>query len=256
VRAKDIPAAIEGTGLRVYVGGETASYVDLAALITAKLPMIIGIVIALAFVLLMLAFRSIAIPLSAGVMNLVSVCASYGILVAIFQWGWGLSWLGYGYVDSVPIASYVPLMMFAVLFGLSMDYEVFLMSQITEHHNEGENDHDAIVSGVSRSAKVITSAALIMVSVFAAFILYPNPTVKQFGVGLAVAVAIDATIVRILLVPATMTLMGGFVWWFPKWLSKITPDLNIEGAGYFQWLEKHPRERKKAGKDHSFLSKE
>ena len=255
MREKDIPAAIAGTGLHVEVGGETASYVDLADLITAKLPTIIGIVIALAFILLLLAFRSIAIPLSAGVMNLVSVAASYGILVAIFQWGWGLSLLGYGYVDSVPIASYVPLMMFAVLFGLSMDYEVFLMSQITEHHNEGESDHDAIVSGLSRSAKVITSAALIMVSVFAAFILYPNPTVKQFGVGLSVAVAIDATIVRILLVPATMTLMGRFVWWFPKWLAKILPDLNIEGAGYFQWLEEHPRQRKAKKKDHSFLSR-
>ncbi|MEX2420513.1 MAG: MMPL family transporter, partial [Actinomycetota bacterium] len=221
VRTKDIPQAIAGTGLTVYVGGETASYVDLAALITEKLPMIIGIVIALAFILLLLAFRSIAIPLSAGVMNLVSVAASYGILVAIFQWGWGLEWLGYGYVDSVPIASYVPLMMFAVLFGLSMDYEVFLMSQIIEHHNEGENDHDAVISGISRSARIITSAALIMVAVFASFILYPNPTVKQFGVGLSVAVAIDATIVRILLVPAVMSLMGGFNWWLPKWLDRI-----------------------------------
>jgi RND superfamily putative drug exporter len=143
-------------------------------------------------------------------------------------------------VHSIPIASYVPLMMFAVLFGLSMDYEVFLMSQITEHHSGGMNDHDAVVAGLAYSARVITAAALIMVSVFASFILNANPTVKQFGVGLSVAVAIDSTIVRILLVPATMTLLGDANWWLPKWLARILPHLNIEGTGFFETMDAKP----------------
>jgi RND superfamily putative drug exporter len=202
--------------------------------------MIIAVVIGLSFLLLMLAFRSIMIPLSAAVMNLLSVAASYGVLVMVFQWGWGASLLGYPGVQSIPIASYVPLMMFAVLFGLSMDYEVFLMSQITEHHSAGLNDHDAVVAGLAYSARVITAAALIMVSVFASFILNSNPVVKQFGVGLSVAVALDSTIVRILLVPATMTLLGKANWWLPKWLARILPHLNIEGTGFFDDKDGQP----------------
>jgi len=234
LRIDVLPKAADGTGLGVYVGGSTASYVDLADLISEKLPLIIATVIALSFILLMLAFRSIAIPLSAGVMNLLSVGAAYGVLVMVFQWGWGLEFIGLGDAQTVPIASYVPLMMFAVLFGLSMDYEVFLMSRISEHTQLGENPHQAIVSGVANSARIITAAALIMVSVFASFILNPDPTIKQFGVGLSVAVAIDASIVRVLLVPASMALLGKWAWWMPKFLNRALPRINIEGEGAFE----------------------
>jgi RND superfamily putative drug exporter len=234
LRDEVIPRAVRGEQMKVYVGGQTAAYADLATLISRKLPLIIGIVIGLAFLLLMLAFRSLAIPASAAVMNLLSVAAAYGVLVVVFQWGWGASLLGYKGVHSIPIASYVPLMMFAVLFGLSMDYEVFLMSQIAEHHSNGMNDHDSVVAGLAYSARVITAAALIMVSVFASFILNANPTVKQFGVGLSVAVALDSTVVRILLVPAVMTLLGDANWWLPRWLARILPRVNIEGTGFFE----------------------
>jgi putative drug exporter of the RND superfamily len=138
----------------------------------------------------------------------------------------------------VPIVSFVPLLMFAVLFGLSMDYEVFLMSQIAEHHGMGESNHDSVVHGLAFSARVITAAALIMVAVFASFILNENPIIKQFGVGLPIAIALDATIIRILLVPATMRLLGNANWWFPRWLGKITPRLDLEGKAYFLRLER------------------
>lgn len=236
LRTSTIPPATTNNGLTVYVGGETAAYVDLASLISKILPLNIAVVIALSFILLMLAFRSIVIPASAAVMNLLSVAAAYGVLTAVFQWGWGLDLIGIHDATTVPIASYVPLMMFAVLFGLSMDYEVFLMSQIKEHHDEGANTHDAVVAGLAISSRIITSAALIMVTVFGSFILNINPTVKQFGVGLAVAVAIDATIVRTLLVPASLTLLGKANWWFPKWLDWL-PHLDIEGTHAFDTKE-------------------
>jgi putative drug exporter of the RND superfamily len=192
---------------------------------------VIAIVVGLAFLLLMLAFRSIAIPLKAGIMNLVSIGASFGVVTFVFQEGHGASLVGLS--GAVPIVSFVPLMMFAILFGLSMDYEVFLMSHMQEHYRQSRDNHEAVVDGLAATARVITSAALIMVCVFASFILNGDPTVKQFGVGLSVAIAVDATVVRCLLVPAVMTMMGDSNWWMPRRLDRALPHISIEGDEYF-----------------------
>jgi RND superfamily putative drug exporter len=232
LRDTTIPQAEKGTNMKAYVGGQTAAYVDLAARISSKLPLQIAVVIVLAFLLLMLAFRTIVVPAQAALMNLFSIAASYGVLVAIFQYGWAIGILGHS--DPVPIVSYVPLFMFAILFGLSMDYEVFLVSQIEEHVHEGEDNKSSVVHGLVTSARVITAAASIMVFVFGSFILNGNPTVQQFGVGLAVAVLIDATVVRCLLVPALMILMGKINWYLPHWIDRILPRLSIEGAEFFE----------------------
>jgi RND superfamily putative drug exporter len=218
--------------MTAFVGGQTAGYVDLAAKISSKLPLQIAVVILLAFLLLILAFRTVVVPAQAAVMNLLSIAASYGVLTAIFQYGWGISVLGHS--DSVPIVSYVPLFMFAILFGLSMDYEVFLVSQIEEHVHAGEDNKSSVVSGLVTSARVITAAATIMVFVFGSFVLNGNPTVQQFGVGLAVAVLLDATVVRCLLVPALMMLTGKINWYMPRWLDRLVPQVSIEGAEYFK----------------------
>jgi RND superfamily putative drug exporter len=231
LRGSVIPNAEKGTDMKADVGGTTAGYIDLASRISAKLPLQILVVIALSFVLLILAFRTIVVPPQAAVMNLLSIGASYGVLTAIFQYGW-LSGL-IGLPGPVPIVSYVPLFMFAILFGLSMDYEVFLVSQIEEHVHAGEDNRSSVTSGLVTSARVITAAALIMVFVFGSFVLNGDPTVKQFGVGLAIAVILDATVVRCLLVPALMILMGKYNWYMPRWLDKVVPRISIEGAEYF-----------------------
>jgi RND superfamily putative drug exporter len=231
LRADTIPSAERSTDMQADVGGSTAGYVDLASRISEKLPLQILVVIALSFILLILAFRTVVIPAQAAVMNLLSIGASYGVLTAIFQYGW-LSGV-IGLEGPVPVVSYVPLFMFAVLFGLSMDYEVFLVSQIEEHVHAGEDNHDSVVSGLVTSARVITAAAAIMVFVFGSFVLNGDPTIKQFGVGLAVAVILDATVVRCLLVPATMLLMGRVNWWMPRWLERAVPHMSIEGAEFF-----------------------
>jgi putative drug exporter of the RND superfamily len=231
LRSSVIPSAEKGQSMTVYVGGSTAAYGDLASRISSKLPLQIAVVIALSFLLLILAFRTVVVPPQAAVMNLLSIGASYGVLTAIFQYGWLHSLIGLG--GSVPIVSYVPLFMFAILFGLSMDYEVFLVSQIEEHVHAGEDNRSSVVSGLVTSARVITAAALIMVFVFGSFLLNGDPTVKQFGVGLAVAVILDATVVRCLLVPALMLMMGKHNWYMPRWLDRIVPHLSIEGAEYF-----------------------
>ncbi|HEY2440631.1 MAG TPA: MMPL family transporter [Solirubrobacteraceae bacterium] len=239
-----IPKADHGTDMRADVGGSTAAYVDLASKISSKLPLQILVVIALSFVLLILAFRSVVIPAQAAVMNILSIGASYGVLTAVFQYGW-LSGL-IGLSGPVPIVSYVPLFMFAILFGLSMDYEVFLVSQIEEHVHGGESNHDSVVSGLVTSARVITAAALIMVFVFGSFVLNGDPTVKQFGVGLAVAVILDATVVRCLLVPALMLLMGRVNWYFPHWMERLVPRLSIEGEEFFHDRDAAAAKRAKA----------
>ncbi len=231
LRSGAIPAAETGTDMSAYIGGSTAGNVDLAARISAKLPLQILVVILLSFMLLIIAFRTLVVPAQAAVMNLLSIGAAYGILTAIFQFGW-LSGL-IGLSGPVPIVSYVPLFMFAVLFGLSMDYEVFLVSQIEEHKHAGEDNTSAVLSGLLTSARVITAAALIMVFVFGSFVLNGDPTIKQFGVGLAVAVVLDATVVRCLLVPAVMILAGNANWWMPKWLDRVVPHVSIEGAEFF-----------------------
>jgi putative drug exporter of the RND superfamily len=232
LRSKVIPAAEQGTDMTAHVGGTTASYVDLAAKISSKLLLQIAVVIALSFLLLMLAFRTIVIPMQAAVMNLLSIGAAYGVLTAIFQFGWLHGLIGLD--GAVPIVSYVPLFMFAILFGLSMDYEVFLISQIQEHVHAGEDNKRSVVSGLITSARVITAAALIMVFVFGGFVLNGDPTVKQFGIGLAVAVILDATIVRCLLVPARMVIMGRHNWYLPRWIDRVLPHISIEGAEYFK----------------------
>jgi RND superfamily putative drug exporter len=238
LRQTTIPSAEHGTNLRAYVGGSTAGYDDLATRISSKLPLQIAVVIALSFVLLILAFRTVVVPPQAAVMNLLSIGASYGVLTAIFQYGWLSGLIGLG--GSVPIVSYVPLFMFAILFGLSMDYEVFLVSQIEEHHHAGEDNKRSVVSGLVTSARVITAAALIMVFVFGSFVLNGDPTIKQFGIGLAVAVILDATVVRCLLVPALMVLVGERNWFMPRWLDKLTPRISIEGAEYFADRDRIP----------------
>ncbi|HKQ03408.1 MAG TPA: MMPL family transporter, partial [Actinomycetes bacterium] len=229
MRTSVIPAATSEGGITAYVGGVTAANVDLASKISSKLAELILVVLALSIVLLLIAFRSLLIPVQAAVTNLLCVGAAFGVLVAAFQWGWGLDLVGlstpYG---TVPIASYVPLMMFAALFGLSMDYEVFLVSQIAQHHAAGESPRQAVRSGVASSAKVIAAAAIIMISVFGSFILNGDPTIKQFGVGLSVAVLLASTMV-LSLAPAMLTLFGKAVWWLPSWLSKLLPHVDIEG---------------------------
>jgi RND superfamily putative drug exporter len=232
LRDTTIPKAEKGTNLTAYVGGQTAAYDDLASRISSKLLLQIGVVILLAFLLLILAFRTVVVPAQAAVMNLLSIAASYGVLTAIFQYGWGIGALGHS--RPVPIVSYVPLFMFAILFGLSMDYEVFLVSQIEEHVHAGEDNKSSVVSGLVTSARVITAAAAIMVFVFGSFLLNGNPTVQQFGVGLAVAVLLDATVVRCLLVPALMVLMGKINWYMPHWLDRLVPQVSIEGAEFFE----------------------
>jgi RND superfamily putative drug exporter len=231
LRDTTIPAATKGQDLTAYVGGQTAGYIDLADRISDKLPSMIAIVVGLSFIVLLLAFRSVVVPLKAAVANLLSVGAAYGVVTFVFQEGHGATLLGLD--GAVPIASFVPLLMFAILFGLSMDYEVFLLTQIKEHYSESGDARQAVVDGLASTGRVITSAALIMVFVFSSFLLNGDPMVKQFGVGLAVAIAIDATLVRCLLVPAVMVSLGEASWWLPRWLSRSLPKISIEGEEFF-----------------------
>jgi RND superfamily putative drug exporter len=227
LRDDTIPGATP-EGAVVHVGGATATFIDLSDRITNALPWFIAAVVLLSFLLLMVVFRSVLVPLKAAVLNLLSIGAAYGVVVVIFQWGWGRSLLG---IDQlIPIVSFVPMMMFAVLFGLSMDYEVFLLSRIREDYLKTGNNVESVVTGISTTARVITSAALIMIAVFLSFVTQPDPVAQMFGIGLAVAVLIDATIVRIILVPATMVLLGDANWWLPGWLDRILPNMNLELA--------------------------
>jgi uncharacterized membrane protein YdfJ with MMPL/SSD domain len=232
LRDDTIPRATKGANMSADVGGTTAGYVDLADEISSRLIVTIAVVVGLSFLLLMLAFRSVVIPLTAGLMNLVSIGAAFGVVSAVFEKGWGASVVGLE--DKVAIVSFVPLMMFAILFGLSMDYEVFLMTHVKEAWERTRDNAQAVIDGVANTGRVITSAALIMVSVFFAFVINGDPTVKQFGVGMGVAVAVDATLVRCLLVPAVMTLLGRANWWFPRWLDRIVPNFSIEGDEWFR----------------------
>jgi RND superfamily putative drug exporter len=227
LRGDVIPAAVQGTPLNVYVGGQTASIDDFSAKIESRLPLFIGIVIGLSILLLMAVFRSIWVPLASALFNLLSVGASYGVVVAVFQWNWGASLLGVG--DDVPIVSFVPLMMFAILFGLSMDYNVFLLSRIREAYFEGDSPKESVVHGLSRIAKVILVAGLIMASVFLAFISGGDVVIKMFGLGLGAAILIDVLVVRMVVSPALMALLGDRAWWFPRWLDRALPDVSLEG---------------------------
>jgi RND superfamily putative drug exporter len=211
---------------RAYVGGATASFADVSERVQNRLPIFIAGVIGLSFILLMLVFRSILVPIKAALLNLLSIGAAYGVLVMVFQWGWGRGLIGLQ--EAVPIVSFIPMFMFAVLFGLSMDYEVFLLSRVKEEYLLSGDNSQSVIFGISNTARVITSAALIMISVFLGFVTNPDPILKMMGLGLATAIFVDATIVRVVLVPASMKLMGDANWWFPKWLEWL-PRVDIEG---------------------------
>jgi RND superfamily putative drug exporter len=231
LRDNVLPAATKDQGMTADVGGSTASYIDLASQISGTLPEVIGLVLLLSFILLMIAFRSLLVPLKAVFMNLLSIGAAFGVVSYVFTHDWSAQLVGLD--GPVPIVSYVPLMMFAILFGLSMDYEVFLMTHVREEYVAGDDAELAVVEGLAGTARVITSAALIMVSVFCAFVLNADPNIKQFGVGMAAAVFIDATVIRCALVPGVLKILGDRAWWFPRWLDKITPHFSIEGKEWF-----------------------
>jgi RND superfamily putative drug exporter len=226
LRQVTIPAVVAGTGVTVYVGGDTAIFVDFARVLGAKLPLFIGLVVVLSFLLLMIVFRSLVIPLTAAAMNLLSIGAAFGVLVAVFQWGW------VGSIFEVnragPIESFLPVMLFAILFGLSMDYEVFLISRIQEEWLTSGDNHEAVRKGLAATGKTITAAALIMILVFGSFILGGERVIKEFGLGLAAGIAIDAVLIRMAIVPSLMFMFGKANWWFPDWLDRILPRLAVD----------------------------
>jgi RND superfamily putative drug exporter len=226
LRDRVVPPALRGTPARAYVGGVTAAAIDVSAQFARRLLWVIGGVVALSFVLLMAVFRSLAVPVKAAVMNLLSIGAAYGVIVAVFQWGWLGSVIGIG--KTAPIDPWIPLMLFTILFGLSMDYEVFLLSRIREEWRRTGDNATAVADGLAVTGRVITAAAAIMVCVFGAFVLGEVRTLKVFGLGLAAAVFVDATIVRSVLVPATMELLGRANWWFPRWLDRLVPTVSME----------------------------
>jgi len=229
IRGQVIPSATRDTGIHVYVGGFAAVTDDFANLLGQRLPVFIGIVILLSFLLLMVVFRSILVPLKAAIMNLLSIGAAYGVVVMIFQYGWGKQLVGVG--KEGPIQAFLPMMMFAILFGLSMDYEVFLLSRIREEYLRSGDNGQAVADGLSNTARVITAAAAIMCTFFLSFVLDDNIIIKLFGIGFAVAIFIDATLIRMVIVPSTMELLGDANWWLPKWLDRILPHLDVGGAG-------------------------
>jgi putative drug exporter of the RND superfamily len=227
VRSDVIPAASRGTGLHVLVAGTTAIFDDFAHVLSRKLPLFVGLVVVLSFLLLMAVFRSLLIPATAAIMNLLSAGAAFGVVTAIFQWGWLGSLLG---IDKGPIEAFLPVLMFPILFGLSMDYEVFLISRVYEEwHRRGDN-REAVTHGLAATGRTITAAAAIMVLVFGAFVLGGERVIELFGVGLAGAVFLDALIVRSVLVPAVMLLLGDWNWKLPASLERVLPHLNVEGA--------------------------
>jgi RND superfamily putative drug exporter len=224
-----IPAAVAGTGLTAYLTGSTAASIDFTSYLASRLPIFIGVVLLLSFVLLMMVFRSLLVPLKAVLMNVISIAAAYGVVVAIFQWGWLSSVFG---VEPAPIEPFAPMMMFAIVFGLSMDYEVFLLSRVKEEFDRTGDPRTSVADGLAATAQVITAAAAIMIVVFGAFLLEDQRVIKLFGVGLAAAVFLDATLVRMLLVPATMELLGERNWWLPRWLDRILPSIDVEGPAH------------------------
>ncbi|MFF5298018.1 MMPL family transporter [Streptomyces sp. NPDC013161] len=226
LRTEVLPRAETGTSLDIHVGGVTASYDDFADVIVGKLPLFVGVVISLGCVLLLLAFRSIGIPLKAAAMNVAAVAAAFGVVVAIFQWGWGSEFLGLGRAG--PIEPFLPVIMVSVLFGLSMDYQVFLVSRMYEEWLETGDNRRAVRVGLAETSRVINSAAVIMISVFLAFVLSGDRVIAMFGIALASAVALDAFVLRTLLVPALMHLLGGANWWLPRGLDRVLPRISIE----------------------------
>ncbi|HEY1515187.1 MAG TPA: efflux RND transporter permease subunit [Solirubrobacteraceae bacterium] len=228
VRDQVVPAASKGTGLHVLVGGTTAIFEDFSQILSNKLPLFIGIVVALSFLLLVLVFRSLLIPLTAAIMNALSAGAAFGVVTAVFQFGWGASLLGIN--GTGPIEAFLPVLMFPILFGLSMDYEVFLISRVYEEWHRRGNNREAVTHGLAATGRTITAAATIMVLVFGAFVLGGMRIIELFGIGLASAVLLDALIVRSALVPAVMILLGDRNWWLPARLERVIPHMRIEGS--------------------------
>jgi RND superfamily putative drug exporter len=229
LRDEVIPSVVRGTNVDAQVGGETAASIDAAGFLGGRLLLVIGAVLVLSFLLLMAVFRSVVLPLKAVIMNLLGIGAAYGVMVAVFQWGWLGGLIGIG--QTGPIDPWIPVTMFTILFGLSMDYEVFLLSRIREEWLRTGENSSAVADGLAVTGRVITAAAAIMFCVFSSFVIKdPLHILKVFGLGLAVAVAVDVTLVRMVLVPSLMELLGPRNWWMPRWLARVTPTLGVEGA--------------------------
>lgn len=224
LRSEVFPTVLDGASATAHVGGQTATFADLGERVQERMPRFVAAVLLLSFLLLTVLFRSVLVPLKAVLLNLLSVGAAYGVLVMVFEWGWAASLIG---VEStVPVVSFIPLFLFAILFGLSMDYEVFLLSRVREEYRRHGDNTRAVIAGIATTGRTITAAALIMVAVFSGFVLGSDPAVKMMGVGLATAIFLDATVVRLVLVPATMKLLGDANWWLPAWLDRLLPELD------------------------------
>ncbi len=225
LRTEVIPGVDDG--LDIAVTGAVPANIDFTSYLGARILLFFGVVLAVSFLLLMAVFRSVVVPIKAVIMNVLSIAAAYGIVVAIFQWGWFGDFFG---IAGAPIEPFIPMMLFAIVFGLSMDYEVFLLSRIKEEYEKTGDSRNSVADGLAATARVITAAAAIMIVVFGSFMFEDDRIIKLFGLGLAMAVFLDATLVRMLLVPATMELLGDRNWWLPKWLDRIIPNLNVEGT--------------------------
>ncbi len=222
-----IPPVVGGTSVNAQVGGETAGSIDAANFLGHRLFLVIGAVLILSFILLMVVFRSLVLPLKAVIMNLFSVGAAYGVMVAVFQWGWAGRIIGIG--ETGPIDPWIPVALFVVLFGLSMDYEVFLLSRIREEWLRTHDNSLSVADGIAVTGRIITAAAAIMFCVFASFVIKdPLHILKVFGLGLATAVLVDATIVRMMLVPSIMEILGPVNWWMPAWMDRSIPQIGVE----------------------------
>jgi RND superfamily putative drug exporter len=227
LRSEVLPAATRGHHVKPMVTGSPAYQVDIDRGLPREMMLFVSAVIGLSFLVLMVVFRSVLVPLKAAALNVISIAAAYGVVVAVFQWGWGAGLIGLK--ETVPINPLAPILMFAILFGLSMDYEVFLLSRVRERYLAHRDPQRAVIEGVGSTARVITSAALIMISVFGAFVLSSDVTAKLFGVGLGVAVLLDVTLVRMILVPAAMSLLGHRAWWLPRPLARVLPTIDLDG---------------------------
>ncbi len=227
IRSKYIPAATKTSHTAIFVGGLTAIFVDFAAVLTSKLPLFVGVIVLLGCLLLMVAFRSVLVPIIAAVMNLLAVGASFGLVVAVFQWGWGSGLLGAG---TGPVESFLPIIMIAILFGLSMDYQVFLVSRMHEEWLNTNDNEEAIIRGQANTGRVITAAALVMICVFLSFAIGGQRVIAEFGIGLGGAVLIDAFVIRTVLVPALMHYIGKTNWWMPRWLNRVVPHVAVEAT--------------------------
>jgi RND superfamily putative drug exporter len=240
LRSDVLPPLYQGTPNHIYTYGDTAINVDFAKVLSRKMPLFIAVVVGLSFILLAIAFRSLLIPATAAVMNLLAAGGSFGVLVAIFQWGWGSDGLGAG--PGAPLDAWIPVMLFAILFGLSMDYQVFLVSRMHEEWVHRKNNERAVTYGQAETGGIITAAAIIMIAVFLGFLTSPGRTIKIFGTGLATAVFLDAFILRTMLVPSLMHLFGKANWYFPKWLQRFAPRISVEAPEVREELEQRSEE--------------